>query len=142
MESWLLMISIKNAKVCILLSMSTSIELLEAYKKGERYFRDLDFEEEEDFSGIDFSNSVFEKCFLHSTNFSGCNLSNTQFLSCNLKCIDLREANLSNALIKNCSVECSMFKDAITTNFQFEENWCYSATVSQKDFNTFFINEG
>jgi uncharacterized protein YjbI with pentapeptide repeats len=120
----------------------TFIEFHKAYERGQKHFKDLDLEENEAFAQKDLSNIIFENCFFHSSNFSGSDLSDSQFINCNLKCIDFRQANLSNALIKNCSVECSMFKGAITTNFRFEENWCYGAVVWQNSFDEIFINEG
>ncbi len=115
-------------------------DFFEAYQVGRRHFKDVDFNESDNFSQQDLSNIIFENCFLHSTDFSGSNLSNSQFLNCNIKCIDFRKANLSNALIKN-SVECSMFKGVIAANFKFEENWCYGVVVGQASFDEIFINE-
>lgn len=110
-----------------------SKDFFEAYKRGQRRFLDLDFEYLEGFSNNDFTDIIFENCFLN-LNFQNSNLTNAQFLNCNIKDIDLRRANLTNALVKNCSVECAMFKGANVSNFKFIDNYYYGITLGQKDF--------
>ncbi len=115
-------------------------ELLIAYDKGQRIFEDWDFNDDNSsVEGENLSDATFRSCFM-LLNFRNAFLSGTQFISCNIKTADFRGADLSNALIKNCSVESTMFKGANTQNLRFEENYCYSATVGQSDFEETFKN--
>jgi len=119
----------------------TYIEFFEAYNNGQRHFLDLDFEYVEGFSNKDFSNIIFENCFLY-VDFKNSNLTNAQFIGCNIKEIDLSETNLTNALIKNCLIESAGFKGAIVTNFKFIDNYGYGATVGQKWFDENLTSTG
>ena len=109
----------------------------EAYKNGQRHFTELDFEGSEGFSGKDFSNTIFEECFLY-LDFRFSNLTNSQFISCNLKEIDLRYTDLTNALILNCTVDSAMFKGAKIDGFRFIDNHFHSSILSQDHFNKHF----
>lgn len=100
----------------------THVDFFEAYKKGQRHFRDLDFEYLDGFSNNDFSDIIFEDCFLY-LDFRRSNLTNAKFIGCNIKEIDLRQANLTNALITNCLVESVMFNGATVTGFKFIDNY-------------------
>jgi len=111
----------------------THTEFFQAYDNGQRHFQNLDFEYQKSFAGKDFTDIIFEHCFLY-VNFRNSNLTNAQFIGCNLKEIDLRYANLTNALMKNCLVESAMFKGALVKDFRFIENYYYSLTLGQKDF--------
>lgn len=106
---------------------------LKAYSDGQRYFKDLDFEDIEGFSNKDFSNIIFESCFLYG-DFSYSNLTNAKFISCNIKVIDLSYSNLTNAFMTECLVEGTLFTGAIIDGFTFTENYCYGATLGQKEF--------
>jgi uncharacterized protein YjbI with pentapeptide repeats len=117
----------------------TTKEFFEAYKSGQRRFVDLEFEYEEGFANKDFSDIIFENCFLY-LDFRSSNLTNAQFISCNIKEVDLRGTNLTNAFMTKCLVESAMFRGATVTNFRFIENSSYGRTLNQKDFDTFFIN--
>jgi len=108
------------------------IEFFEAYKSGQRRFKDLEFEYLDRFSNNDFKDIIFEDCFLY-LNFRNSDLTNAQFISCNIKEIDLRNTNLTNALMKNCLVESAMFKGANVMNFTFVDNYYYGLTIGQKD---------
>lgn len=111
----------------------THTEFFEAYKSGQRYFQHLNYEYLDGFTNKDFSNAIFENCFLY-VSFEGSNLTNAQFISCNIKEIDLSYANLTNALMKNCLVECAWFRGAIVKDFKFVDNYYYGATLRQADF--------
>jgi len=108
-------------------------EFIDSYKKGHRYFSNLDFEYEEGLSNCNFQDAVFENCYLY-VDFSNSNFTNAKFISCNLKEIDLRGANLTNAVMTKCLVESAMFQGAIVDNFIFTENYYYGLTLSQNDF--------
>jgi uncharacterized protein YjbI with pentapeptide repeats len=111
----------------------TLSEFFAAYNSGQRHFSGLDFEYDEGFSHQNFSDSIFENCFLY-VDFSGSDLTNAQFIACNLKEADFRGANLANAVMTKCMVESTMFKGAIIHNFTFTENYYFGHTLSQKDF--------
>lgn len=117
----------------------THIEFFEAYKNGQRHFLDLDFEHLDGFSNKDFSDIVFEGCFLY-LDFRNSNLTNAKFIGCNIKEIDLRQANLTNALMTNCLVECALFKGATVEGFKFLDNYYYGLTLGQEDFNDKIIH--
>jgi len=117
----------------------THIEFFEAYKNGQRQFSDLDFEYLEGFSNKDFSDIVFEGCFLY-LDFRNSDLTNAKFIGCNIKEIDLRQANLTNALMTNCLVESAMFNGATVTGFKFIDNYYFGLTLGQKDFDDKIIH--
>jgi uncharacterized protein YjbI with pentapeptide repeats len=108
-------------------------EFKELYIQGQRYFSDLDLENETGFSNSSFRDVIFENSFL-GTDFSNSDLTNCKFISCNTKMIDMRGANLTNAVMNKCSVECAMFQGAIVDNFVFTENYYYGLTLGQDDF--------
>lgn len=106
---------------------------LQAYNNGQRYFKDLDFEYTDGFSNKDFSDVVFEHCFLY-VDFSYSNLTNAKFIECNIKEIDLSHSNLANALMTKCLAESALFNKAIIDGFIFIENYSCGATIGQKKF--------
>jgi uncharacterized protein YjbI with pentapeptide repeats len=118
----------------------TPDEFFEAYKNGQRHFIDLDFEYVDGFANKDFSNIIFEGCFLY-LDFRESNLTNAQFIGCNIKEIDLRGCNLTNAYMTNCLVESATFKSAITGGFRFIDNYFYGSTIGQEDFNKTLIHQ-
>ena len=117
----------------------TSAEFFKSYKSGQRYFHGLDFEYEEGFNNNNFSDVIFDHCFLY-LDFRSSTMTNAQFLNCNIKEIDLRNSDLTGALMRNCLVESAMFKGAIVENFRFIDNYYFGATIGQKDFDEVFIN--
>jgi uncharacterized protein YjbI with pentapeptide repeats len=117
----------------------TNIDFFEAYKNGQRRFLDLDFEYLDGFSNKDFSDIVFEGCFLY-VDFRNSNLTNAKFIGCNIKEIDLRQANLTNALMTNCLVESALFKGATVNGFKFLDNYYYGLTLGQEEFDEKIIN--
>lgn len=117
----------------------TPDEFFEAFKNGQRHFIDLDFEYAEGFSSKDFSDIIFEGCFLY-IDLRNSNLANTQFINCNIKEIDLRYCNLTNGCITNCLVESALYRGAIVTGFKFIDNYAYGATVGQEFFDDVLIN--
>ena len=117
----------------------THVEFFEAFKKGQKKFNSLDFEDLDGFSNKDFSGIEFEGCFLN-LDFRNSNLSNSKFIGCNIKCADFRQTNLTNALIKNCCVESAMFKGAKTNGVQFIDNYFCGSTIEQNDFEKYFMH--
>jgi uncharacterized protein YjbI with pentapeptide repeats len=102
-------------------NIKTIEQLIEAYKNGERYFYGLEFENSERFDGLDFSGSIFENCYF-GVYFKNTNLCNSKFINSNIKTSDFSKANLTNAYMTGCNMEATRFKDAIITNFIFENN--------------------
>lgn len=111
----------------------TAAAFFEAHSEGQKHFKDLDFEYLEGFRNRDFSECIFEGCFLY-LDFDGSNFTGAQFVQCNLKEIKLVNCNLTNAIMKNCLVESADFTGAVTTGFRFEENYYYGLTLGQDDF--------
>jgi uncharacterized protein YjbI with pentapeptide repeats len=111
----------------------TVSDFLQSYEDGIRYFSKLDFEYEEGFANQDFTDIVFENCFLY-VEFCHSNLTNAKFISCNIKEIDLAGANLTNAIMTKCLVESAVFANAIVDGFSFFENYSFGATLEQEDF--------
>ena len=103
-------------------NIKTTEQLVEAYTNGERYFNGLEFENSERFDGLDFSGSIFENCYF-CVFFKNTNLCNSKFINSNIKTTDFSKANLSNAYMTGCNMESTKFKDAIITNFIFENNF-------------------
>ena len=117
----------------------THIEFYEAYKNGQRHFLDLDFEYLDGFSNKDFSDIIFEGCFLY-VDLRNSNLTNAKFIGCNIKEIDLRHANLTNALMTNCLVESALFKGSTVDGFKFVDNYYYGLILGQEEFNDKIIH--
>jgi uncharacterized protein YjbI with pentapeptide repeats len=118
---------------------SNLTNFFEAYKSGQRHFIDLEFEYLEGFSNRDFSDIIFENCFLY-VDFRNSNLTNAKFIGCNIKEIDLRQANLTSALMTNCLVESAMFKGAVVTGFKFIDNYYYGSTIGREEFEDIIIH--
>ncbi len=114
-------------------SESTPDDFFIAYQNGQRHFYDLDFEYDLGFAHNDFSNVIFENCFLY-IDFSYSNLTNSKFIGCNIKEIDLTNADLSNSFMTRCLVESAIFDGANVINFKFIDNYCYGNIIGQKEF--------
>jgi len=110
----------------------SAAKILERYQNGERYFCDIDMENES-FKWATLEGVTFERCFLYS-DFRGANLRNAKFINGNVKCCDFRDADLTNAYFENVSIESTAFKGAKVDGIYFNHNWAYSQEVNQKDF--------
>jgi len=106
--------------------------ILELYRNGQRYFADLDLENES-FDDQDLQDAVFENCFLYSS-FRRTNLRNAKFINGNIKTCDFREADLTNAHFENLAVESSQFARAKIDGIYFDNNWAYGQKVTKSDF--------
>jgi uncharacterized protein YjbI with pentapeptide repeats len=111
----------------------TAEAFFEALSNGQRHFSNLDFEYLDGFQNKDYSDCVFENCFLY-LDFEGSNFTNAEFIFCNLKEIRLVNCNLTNAMMKNCLVESAEFTGSKTDGFVFRENYYFGMTLDQKDF--------
>lgn len=120
--------------------MKTATEIIEAYKNGQRYFYDLDLDNE-NFDGQNLEEIIFEKCFLYSS-FRGANLKGSKFINGNVKTCDFREADLTNSHFENVAIESALFAKAKVDGIYFDNNWCYGQSVSQADFDNDIKNYG
>jgi uncharacterized protein YjbI with pentapeptide repeats len=112
--------------------------ILERYQKGQRYFTDLDLENES-FDDQYLQDIVFENCFLYSS-FRRANLRNAKFINGNIKTCDFREADLTNAHFENLSVEGSQFARAKVDGIYFDNNWAHGQKVTHTDFTSWIKN--
>jgi len=117
--------------------MKSVSEFLEAYRKGERHFHNLEFDHGESFKAQDLSGSTFKNCWF-SADFTYANLQGCKFFDCNLKTSDFSNANLSDALMSGCLIESTSYKDATIEGFAFDGNFHYGAIVGQNDFIKYF----
>lgn len=112
--------------------------ILNQYQNGQRYFVDLDLENEI-FDNQNLQDVVFENCFLYSS-FRGANLRNAKFINGNIKTCDFSDADLTNAHFENLSVEGSQFARAKTDGIYFDNNWAYGQKVTKADFDKWIKN--
>lgn len=115
--------------------MKTAKEIIEAYNNGQRYFPDIEMEDE-NFDGQNLEGIIFERCFLYSS-FQKANLKNSKFINGNIKTCDFTEADLTNAHFENVLVECVVLSGAKTEGIYFDNNWYYGHNLTQKDFDKF-----
>lgn len=109
-------------------------DLLLAYAKGQRYFKNWYIEDESLLlEGLELSNTCFENCFLFIS-FKKTKLYKVDFINCNLKEADFTEADFNHSKIKNCSIESAIFKGAKIDNLVFEENYYFGLSLGQADF--------
>ncbi|RNL54219.1 pentapeptide repeat-containing protein [Pedobacter jejuensis] len=112
--------------------------ILEQYQNGQRYFVDLDLENES-FDDQHLQDIVFEHCFLYSS-FKRTNLKNAKLINGNIKTCDFREAHLTNAHFENLSVESSQFARAKIEGIYFDNNWAYGQKVTRAEFDEWIKN--
>jgi uncharacterized protein YjbI with pentapeptide repeats len=112
-------------------------EFIDHYKNGQRLFVALEFENGESFSGLDISGTTFKNCWF-CADFSHANLTDCKFIDSNIKTSDFSNANLTRAEIKGCAVESTAYKGATITDFNFEDNSAFGATLNLNDFKRIF----
>ncbi|MEQ8173368.1 MAG: pentapeptide repeat-containing protein, partial [Candidatus Eremiobacterota bacterium] len=113
-----------------------NIQFEELYEMGERHFRFLELENRE-LTNKNLEDCFFEECLI-SADFSNSSLRDSKFLTCNLKTSIFRNTDLTGALMQNCSVEATVFDGAVTDNFRFIKNYCYSKILNEKEFYELF----
>lgn len=110
------------------MNKSNSVPLvLEKYQQGQRYFQDLDMENES-FEGQNLEDITFENCSLYIS-FRKANLRNAKFINGGIKTCDFREADLTNAWFEN-----AQFARAKTDNIYFDNNSAYGHPVTKAHF--------
>jgi len=107
--------------------------VLEKYQKGQRYFQNLDMENES-FEGQNLESITFEDCSLYIS-FRKANLRNATFINGGIKTCDFREADLTNARFENVCVEGAQFARSKTDNIYFDNNSAYGQLVTKAHFN-------
>lgn len=106
--------------------------VLEKYQQGQRYFQDLDMENES-FEGQNLENITFEDCSLYIS-FRKANLRNATFINGWIKTCDFREADLTNARFENVCIESGQFARSKTDNIYFNNNSSYGQLVTKVHF--------
>ena len=106
--------------------------VLEKYQQGQRYFQDLDMENES-FEGQNLEGVTFENCSLYIS-FKKANLRNATFINGGIKTCDFREANLTNARFENVCIESAQFARSKTDNIYFDNNSAYGQLVTKAHF--------
>jgi uncharacterized protein YjbI with pentapeptide repeats len=106
--------------------------VLEKYQEGERYFDNLDMENES-FEGQNLEDITFEDCSLYIS-FRKANLRNAKFINGGIKKCDFREADLTNARFENVCIESAQFARSKTDNIYFDNNSSYGQLVTKAHF--------
>ena len=106
--------------------------ILEQYRNGQRYFADLDLNNE-NFDDENLQDVVFENCNLYSS-FRRTNLRNAKIINSDIKTCDFREADLRNSHFENLAVESSQFARAKIDGIYFDNNWAYGQKVTKAHF--------
>lgn len=107
-------------------------DLLEAYRKGQRYFEYLDLEEVS-FDNENLEGITFENCSLY-VSFRNANLRNATFLNGGIKTCDFTEADLTNARFEMLTIESAEFAFAKMEGVQLKDLFAYSQEVSEEMF--------
>jgi uncharacterized protein YjbI with pentapeptide repeats len=111
----------------------TIMQFIECYKRGQRLFTDLEFENGESFSRLNIIGTTFKNCWF-CADFAFTDLTDCEFINCNLKTSDFSFSNLTRARFVGCAVESTEFKGAVVKNLEFENNSAYSSILGIKDF--------
>jgi len=106
--------------------------ILEKYQQGQRYFDNLDMENES-FEGQNLEDIIFEYCSLYIS-FRKANLRNAKFINGGIKTCDFREADLTNAMFENVCIESAQFAGSKTENIYFNNNSAYGQVVTKAHF--------
>lgn len=106
--------------------------VLEKYQDGQRYFQNIDMENES-FDEQNLEDVVFENCSLY-VSFRKANLRNAKFINGGIKTCDFREADLTNARFENVCIESAQFARSKTDNIYFDNNSCFGQLVTRAHF--------
>lgn len=109
--------------------------ILQKYEEGQRYFENLDLENES-FEGQNLEGIVFEDCSLY-VSFRNANLKNSKFINGGIKTCDFREADLTNAHFENVCIESAQFARSKTDNIYFDNNSCFGQLVTKAHFDEY-----
>ena len=109
--------------------MKTKKEIVTFYKKGNRFYRNVDFDNGKSYSHSNFQDAIFENC-LFGVDFSHSNFKNTRFIDCNLKSTNFNNCDLTETLILNCDVEEIIFGVSDTSSLIFKNNLSFENEVT------------
>ncbi|WAC02982.1 pentapeptide repeat-containing protein [Lacinutrix neustonica] len=108
--------------------MKTKKEILEYYQNGQRFYRNVDFDNGESYADSNFQDAMFENCYF-GVEFSNSNFRNARFSECNLKSTDFSNCDLTKTEIFNCLVEAIDFGTSDTSSLIFESNTSFGNEV-------------
>ena len=108
--------------------MKTTKEILDHCQKGQRFYRNVDFDNGESFVESNFQDAMFENCYF-GVDFSNSNFRNARFSECNLKSTDFSSCDLTKTEIVNSLVEAIDFGNSDTSSLTFENNTSYGNEV-------------
>ena len=108
--------------------LKTKKEILDHYQKGQRFYRNVDFDNGESFVESNFQDAMFENCYF-GVDFSNSNFRNARFSECNLKSTDFSSCDLTKTEIVNSLVEAIEFGNSDTSSLTFENNTSYGNEI-------------
>lgn len=108
--------------------MNTKKEILAHYQKGQRFYRNVDFDNGASYAESNFQDAMFENCFF-GVDFSNSNFRNARFSECNLKATVFSNCDLTKTEIVNCLVESIDFAESDTSSLIFENNTSFGYEV-------------
>lgn len=108
--------------------MKTKKEILEHYQNGQRFYRNVDFDNRESYVNSNFQDAMFENCYF-GVDFSNSNFRNARFFECNLKSTDFQNCDLTKTEIINCLVEAINFGNSDTSDLVFDNNTSFGNEV-------------
>ena len=114
--------------------------ILESYQEGQRYFQNLDMENES-FEGQNLQDITFEDCSLYIS-FRNANLKNAKFINSGIKTCDFRDTDLTNARFENVCIENALFARSKTDNIYFDSNSAFGQLVTKEDFEAWIKDSG
>ncbi len=109
--------------------MKTKKEILEHYQNGQRFYRNVDFDNGESYTNSNFQDAMFENCYF-GVDFSNSNFRNTRFSECNLKSTDFQNCDLTKTEFINCLVDYIEFGKSDTSSLIFENNTTFGTEVN------------
>lgn len=108
--------------------MKTKKEILEHYQNGQRFYRNVDFDNGESYTDSNFQDAMFENCYF-GIDFSNSNFRNAKFSDCNLKSTNFSNCDLTKTEMVNSLVEAIDFGNSDTSSLIFENNTCFGNEV-------------
>jgi hypothetical protein len=109
--------------------LKTKKEILEHYQNGQRFYRNVDFDNGESYAHSNFQDAMFENCYFR-VDFSNSNFRNARFSECNLKSTDFKNCDLTKTEFINCLVDSIEFGKSDTSSLIFENNTSFGTEVN------------
>jgi hypothetical protein len=108
--------------------LKTKKEILEHYRNGQRFYRNVDFDNGESYTDSNFQDAMFENCYF-GVDFSNSNFRNARFSECNLKSTEFSNCDLTKTEFINCLVDSIEFGKSDTSSLIFENNTSFGTEV-------------